>query len=448
MRIVIAGAGKLGYSIAQLLADDQFDVVVLEADPERREIVQSSLDVLVLDGNSCSPLTYEDPDVRDADVFIACTDSDEVNMVSCMMAKKYGIKHTVSRIRNVEYAEYAPNMLHQEMNVDLILNPERIMAAEIDRILMTPSALNVDEFADGKVRMFEAKLRENSPYAGKCLKDIHIPRDILVAMLFRHNKMIIPRGDDMLEAGDNVYFVGTHEAISSFESQFANTFNKVSKVLVIGAGRTGTFLAPMLEEHGLQVKVIEKNKERCQRLTSKMKRGLVLCGDGTDIDFLTEEGVSEADVVVCLTEDDKLNLLLALLAKHLGAKKTIVRVSRNEYIELMEKVGVDIVLSTRLLSAGEVLRFVRKGGLVSVSLLEGAQAEAMEIIVGRGSQIEDKALKDAKLPRGSLLCAIVRYDEAYIPNGETILHANDRVILFSKSDVSKSVVKMFESRTL
>lgn len=447
MRIVIAGAGKLGYSIAQLLADDQFDVVVIESDPERREIVQSSLDVLAIDGNSCSPLIYEDPDVRDADVFIACTDSDEVNMVSCLMAKKYGIKHTVSRIRNIEYAEYAPNMLNHDMSVDLILNPERIMATEIDRILMTPNALNVDEFADGKVRMFEAKLRDDSPLAGKCLKDVHIPRDILVAMLFRHNKMIIPRGDDMLEAGDNVYFVGTNVAIKDFETQFADTYTKISKALIIGAGRTGRFLAPMLEEHGLQVKVIEKDKDRCQLLTNKLKNSLVLCGDGTDIDFLTEEGVSEADVVVCLTEDDKLNLLLALLAKHLGAKKTIVRVSRNEYISLMEKVGVDIVLSTRLLSAGEVLRFVRKGGLVSVSLLEGAQAEAMEIIVGRGSQIEDKALKDAKLPRGSLLCAVVRYGEAYIPNGDTILHANDRVILFTKSEVSKSVVKMFESRT-
>lgn len=447
MRIVIAGAGKLGYSIAQLLADDQFDVVVIESDPDRREVVQSSLDVLVLEGSSCSPLIYEDPDVRDADVFIACTDSDEVNMVSCLMAKKYGIKHTVSRIRNVEYAEYAPNMLNHDMNVDLILNPERILASEIDRILMTPNALNVDEFADGKVRMFEAKLRDDSPYAGKYLKDMHIPRDILVAMLFRHNKMIIPRGDDMLQAGDNVYFIGTYEAITSFEEEFSTTFSKISKVLIIGAGRTGRFLAPMLEEHGLQVKVIEKNKERCQLLTSKMKNGLVLCGDGTDIDFLTEEGVSEADIVVCLTEDDKLNLLLALLAKHLGAKKTIVRVSRNEYIELMEKVGVDIVLSTRLLSAGEVLRFVRKGGLVSVSLLEGAQAEAIEIIVGRSSQIEDKALKDARLPRGSLLCAVVRYGEAYIPNGDTILHANDRVILLTKSEVAKSVVKMFESRT-
>jgi trk system potassium uptake protein TrkA len=310
---------------------------------------------------------------------------------------------------------------------------------------MTPSALNVDDFADGKVRMFEAKLKENSPYANIPLKNLKIPQDILIAMLFRKNKMIIPRGNDFLLPGDNVYFVGKQDAILQFEQNFTNTYEKLEKALIIGAGRTGRFLAPMLEKQGLNVKVIEKNKERCQMLAAQLEKGLVLCGDGTDIDLLTEEGVAEADVVVCITEDDKLNLLLALLAKHLGAKKTIVRVTRNEYIELMEKVGVDVVLSSRLLSAGEVLRFVRRGGIVSVSLLEGAQAEALEIIVATGSEVEGKALRNIKLPQECLICAIVHDNEAIIPNGDTVLYANDRIILFAKSELVKSTVPMFES---
>ena len=445
MRIVVAGAGKLGYSVAELLADDEFDVVVIENDPKRKDVVQNSLDVLVIEGNACSPTTFRDPDIRNADVLIACTDSDEMNMITCMMAKNNGIKHTVARIRNVDYAINSPEMLNNEMKIDLILNPERITAAEIDHILMTPSALNVDDFADGKVRMFEAKLKENSPYANIPLKYLKIPNDILVAMLFRKHKMIIPRGNDVLLPGDNVYFVGKQEAILEFEQNFTNTYEKLEKALIIGAGRTGRFLAPMLEKQGLMVKVIEKNKERCQMLAAMLEKGLVLCGDGTDIDLLTEEGVSEADVVVCITEDDKLNLLLALLAKHLGAKKTIVRVTRNEYIELMEKVGVDVVLSSRLLSAGEVLRFVRKGGIVSVSLLEGAQAEALEIIVAAGSEVEGKALRNIKLPQECLICAIVHENEAIIPNGDTVLNANDRIILFAKSELVKSTVPMFES---
>ena len=445
MRIVVAGAGKLGYSVAELLADDEFDVVVIENDPKRKDVVQNSLDVLVIEGNACSPTTFRDPDIRNADVLIACTDSDEMNMITCMMAKNNGIKHTVARIRNVDYAINSPEMLNNEMKIDLILNPERITAAEIDHILMTPSALNVDDFAEGKVRMFEAKLKENSPYANIPLKNLKIPNDILVAMLFRKHKMIIPRGNDVLLPGDNVYFVGKQEAILQFEQNFTNTYEKLEKALIIGAGRTGRFLAPMLEKQGLMVKVIEKNKERCQMLAAMLEKGLVLCGDGTDIDLLTEEGVAEADVVVCITEDDKLNLLLALLAKHLGAKKTIVRVARNEYIELMEKVGVDVVLSSRLLSAGEVLRFVRKGGIVSVSLLEGAQAEALEIIIGAGSEVEGNALRNIKLPQECLICAIVHNNEAIIPNGDTVLYANDRIILFAKSELVKSTVPMFES---
>ena len=445
MRIVVAGAGKLGYSIAELLTDDEFDVIVVENDPKRREVVQNSLDVLVIEGNACSPSMYKDPDIRGADVLIACTDSDEMNMITCMMAKNNGIKHTVARIRNIDYAVNSPEMLNTEMKIDLILNPERITAAEIDHILMTPSVLNVDDFADGKVRMFEAKLKENSPYANIPLKNLKIPNDILVAMLFRKHKMIIPRGNDILLPGDNVYFVGKQEAILQFEKNFTNTYEKLEKALIIGAGRTGRFLAPMLEKQGLMVKVIEKNKERCQMLAAQLEKGLVLCGDGTDIDLLTEEGVAEADVVVCITEDDKLNLLLALLAKHLGAKKTIVRVTRNEYIELMEKVGVDVVLSSRLLSAGEVLRFVRRGGIVSVSLLEGAQAEALEIIVAAGSEVEGKALRNIKLPQECLICAIVHDNEAIIPNGDTVLYANDRIILFAKSELVKSTVPMFES---
>ena len=437
MRIVVAGAGKLGYSIAQLLAEDQFDVVVIEADPRRKEVVQNSLDVLVIEGSSCSPTIFADPDIKDADVLIACTDSDEVNMVTCMMAKKNGIKHTVARIRNVEYAVHASKMLNDEMQIDLILNPERITAAEIDHILMTPSALNVDEFADGKVRMFEAKIKENSPYTNIPLKELGIPKDILVAMLFRRHKMIIPRGDDILLPGDNVYFVGRHDVIKTFENNFSNTYEKIKRALIIGAGRTGRFLAPMLENQGLFVKVIEKDKDRCQLLAAKLNKGLVLCGDGTDIDLLMEEGASEADVVICITEDDKLNLLLALLAKHLGAKKTI---------ELMEKVGVDVVLSSRLLSAGEVLRFVRKGGIVSVSLLEGAQAEALEIIVGKNSEVDNRALREIDFPKESLICAIVRDGEAYIPNGDTVLLANDRIILFIKSEFAKSTVPLFEGR--
>ena len=448
MRIVVCGAGKLGFNIAQMLAEEQYDVVVVENDSKRREIVQGSLDVLAIEADCCSPSTFRLDDVKGANLLIAATDNDQVNMITCMLAKKNGIEHTVARIRTVDYAMDATKLLSEDMKIDLILNPEHITANEIQRILMTPNAINVEDFAEGRVRMFEAKLRDDSPFVGQPLKNLTIPRDILVAMVYRQHRIFIPNGFTVLNPGDSVYFVGRREAVDFFESRFINTYGyeKVEKVIIIGAGRTGRFLAPLLEKKGLSIKVIEKDKARCQLMSSLLTSGTVLCGDGTDMDLLTEEGAGEADAVVCITEDDKLNLLLALLAKHVGAKKTIVRVARNEYIELMEKVGVDVVLSTRMLSSGEVLRFVRKGGLVSVSFLEGALAEAMEIIVHPRSEVEMKALKDITFPQECLLCAIVRAGEVIIPNGNTVLFAEDRVILLVKKENAARALAMFDGR--
>ena len=438
MRIVVVGAGKMGYSIAKLLADGSYDVVVIEQEDERRQVVKDSLDVLTIQGNGCSPEVLDMPEVRNADVFIAVTDSDEVNLVACRMAKAFGAKHTVARVRNEDYTDSEPLLLNKTLGVDLNLNPERITANEISHILMTPAALDVDDFADGKVRMFGARLPNDFKFLGVPLKNVRLPGNILIAMIFRKHRMIIPHGDDVLEPGDNVYFVGSQEV-----------YDKLERVLLIGAGRAGRMLAQMLEKQGVFVKVIEKDKERCRILSEQLNNGLVLCGDGTDIDLLTEEGITEADCVVCLTDDDKLNLLLALLAKHLGAKKTIVRVARNEYVDLMAKVGVDIALSARLLSAAEVMRFVRQGGIVSVALLEGAKAEALELQVQPGCKVDGKTLIRAKLPRECLVCGIVHDGEASVPNGQSMLNAGDRVIVFAQTEVVQDVMDMFAgNRTL
>ena len=443
MRIVVVGAGKMGYSIAKMLADGSYDVVVIEQDEERRQIVKDSLDVLTIQGNGCTPDVLDMPEVRNADVFIAVTDSDEINLVACRMAKAFCAKHTVARVRNEDYTDSDSMLLNKTLGVDLNLNPERITANEISHILMTPAALNVDDFADGKVRMFGARLPNEFKYLGIPLKNVRLPDSVLIAMIFRKHKMIIPHGDDILEPGDNVYFVGSQEVIKKFETNFEARYDKLERVLLIGAGRAGRMLAKMLENQGIFVKVIEKDKERCRILSEQLNGGLVLCGDGTDIDLLMEEGITEADCVVCLTDDDKLNLLLALLAKHLGAKKTIVRVARNEYVALMAKVGVDIALSARLLSAAEVMRFIRQGGLVSVALLEGAKAEALELKVQAGCKVDGKTLIRAGLPRECLVCGIVHEGEASVPNGHSVLNAGDRVIVFAQTEVVQNVMDMF-----
>ena len=369
-----------------------------------------------------------------------------MNIVACVLAKKHGITHTIARIRDMNVTVQAGQYLKENFDIDLMLNPELITANEISRILMTPAALNVEDFAQGKVRLFETRIRRRSAIARKPLKELTLPHGVLAGLIFRDHRMIIPHGDDMFLPGDNAYFIGLPERIEEFsQSLVPSDTHKLKRAAIIGAGRTGRALALLLERQDVQVKVIDRNRERCELLAEKLTTGLAICGDGTDIDLLTEEGVAEADVIVCLTEDDKLNLMLALLARHLSNNKikTVVRVDRNEYIDLMEKVGVNIALSARLLSASEVLAYARGGDVTRVTLLEGARAEALEVIVSAGAPVVGKKLMNANLPRECLVCAYVREEAAAIPNGMTELQPGDRVILFVLKSFAKKALAYF-----
>ena len=448
MRVVIVGAGKLGFSLASRLAKEDHEVIVIEQNEERCLIVQQSLDVLAIVGNGASPQFLAKSVSNNAELLVAVTDSDEVNMIACMAAKKIGIPQTIARVRNQEFVAKDQFNFNESLGIDLAINPEMTTAVEISRILLTPAALAVEDFADGKVRLLEVKIGEESTLVNISLQKLPLPPHILVVGILRQNVMIIPHGNDFLLPHDNVFFVGESKAIEKFGNQFAEKKTTIERIMIIGAGRVGRHLAKMLVKAGLSVKVIDKSPERCRELADRLGKGLVLCGEGTDIDLLVEEGVGEADAVVCLTDDDKLNLLLALLAKNLGAQKTVVRVARSDYMSLMGKVGVDVVLSPVLLTAGVILRQVRRGSIVSVSLLEGAKAEAIEILVPANCQVVGKKLKNIKFPRNSLVGTLIHGEEVSVPYGETILHEGDRVVVFTLPDIVKKVGKYFESRAI
>ena len=446
MRVVIVGAGKLGYSIAELLSQEEYDIVVIDKEEKQLSNIKENLDVLTIAANGSSPITMDDPDVQGADMLIAVTGSDEVNMVCCILAKKHGIVHTVARIRDMQFMSEAKEYLKANFDIDLMLNPEYITAMEINRILMVPAALNVEDFAEGRVRLFETKVRRKSPLANIPLKDLDIPKSILAAMIFRDHRMIVPHGDDCLMAHDNVYFVGETGAIENFSKNLVRSdARKVSRAVIIGAGRAGRFTARELDKQDVQVKIFDTNRERCRLIAAKLSgASMAINADGTNLELLQSEGVADADVMICLTGDDKLNLLLALMGRHMGVQKTIVKGDRYDYIELMEKVGVDIVLSSRVLAASEVLAFVRRGGIVSVSLLEGAKAEAIEVVVQAGARVSGKKLMDAALPRECLVCGYVRGSDTFVPNGHTVLEPGDRAIIIVKVKHSKNVLKYFQ----
>ena len=288
MNIVIVGAGKLGYSIAELLSKEEYDIVVIDKEAERLDMIKNNLDVLTIHASGSSPTTMDDMDVRGADMLIAVTGSDEVNMVCCMIAKKHGITHTVARIRDMQFLTESKDYLKQNFDIDLVLNPEYITALEISRILMVPAALNVEDFAEGRVRLFETKVKKKSLLARRPLKELEIPRSILVAMIFRDRRMIIPHGDDCLLPHDNVYFVGNTTDIENFSKNLIQRdTNKIKKAVIIGAGRAGRFTARELDKQGVDVMVIDIDRERCRMVNEYLTgNSVAVCGDGTNIELL------------------------------------------------------------------------------------------------------------------------------------------------------------------
>ena len=443
MRIIIVGAGKLGYTIAERLSQEEYDVVVVDNNPARLQIIQDNLDVLTIEANGSSPITMNNDDIRDADVLIAVTATDEVNMVSCILAKKHGIKRTIARIRDMQFISEAKEYLKANFDIDLMLNPELIMAMEINRILMVPAALNIEDFADGQVRLFETKVKKKSPLANIMLKDLSMPKTIIAAMIFRGQRMIIPHGDDSLQPNDNAYFIGLTTDIDKFSKNLEERNNsKLDKVTVIGAGRMGRFVASMLDRQHVKVKIFDTKKDRLHLIASQFENnGKAIWADAADINKLLEEGINETDALICLTDDDKLNFILALLGKHHGVKKTIIRQAKTDYKSILRELGVDISLSSRILAANEVLAFVR--GNSAVSLLQDARAEVTEVVIQTGSPVCNKRLMEASLPKSCLVCAFVKNGEVQIPNGNTVLKAGGRAIIITEKQSTRKILKYF-----
>ena len=445
MRVIIIGAGKVGYKLAEKLSQENYEVLVIEQNEDRRKILQENLDVLVSGGNGASPRVLADAGIIHTDLLIAVTDQDEVNMLACMVGKRAGVARTIARVRSPEYVQKDQALFREWMGIDLLINPEMVTALEILQILKTPAALDVEEFAEGLVRLLEVKLRMDSPFANIPLKNLSLPAKILVVGILRQDKMIIPNGNDQLLPDDHVFFIGDHDAIIDFESNFTTKRTKVERVMIIGAGRVGRNLAVLLEQNGISVKIIDRDPERCDATACLLNQGIVLHGDGTDLDLLTQEGAGEADAIVCLTNDDKLNLLVALLAKRLGAKRTFVRVGRSEYAFIMQQVGIDVALSPQIITAGAILRFIRQGDLVSLMLFEGAKAEAMEVIVPINARIIGKPLHKVNFPPQALIGMVVRDGTAMIPDGNTVLQAKDRAVIFTLPGMANTISTLFHA---
>ncbi len=443
MKIIIIGAGKVGLQIAQTLSRENHDITIIDKREDIRENLDSNLDIMTIVGNGASVRILEQAGIKEADMLIAVTRNDEVNMIACMTAKQFNVAKTIARIRNPEYM-YANSISKEKLGIDYVINPEKATAKEIVRLLRTPSNIcEVYDFAEGKISLFGLKIGEDSNFANKKLKGIRFGQHALMVAIFRENNLIIPSGNDKIMVGDKIYFLIKKESYSDIELLCDKKNGPLQNVLIFGGSNIGIQVASLLNKKGIKTKLIEINKQKSETISELLPQTLVINGDGTSIELLKEEGIEKTDGFVAVTGYDEDNLLVSLLAKHFGTKKVIAKISRINYIPILEKIGIDAIVNPRLTTASAILRFLKSGDLIALTLLKEGELEVAELIAQKDSKITNKPLKLANLPNNSIIGAIIRGGEIIIPNGDDFIIEGDKVILFTKIIEIKKIENLF-----
>jgi trk system potassium uptake protein TrkA len=432
MNVIILGAGTVGVNVADYLLREGHDITLVDNSKERLSEVGDLLDVATLCGHATDPAVLERANVQRADLLLAFTSNDEVNLLAAYLGKRLGATRTVARVRNRVYRMRPDVNYAATLDIDLLLSPEILTAQEIVKFVDNPAALAMETYARGRVEMRRFMISERCELAGKALKDMAIPAGALVVSIIRGDEVVIPSGADTIEAGDQVALIGLPRQINEAQRLFTGSTREVGaaqEVVIAGGGETGLFLAETLEHRGHHVKLIEYNRERCAYLSEHLQSTTVIHGDVRDTPFLKEERVGTAAVFIATTGDDETNVMSSLLARDLGVGKTCCLVSRPDYVHVIEKTGVDLALSMRVVTANKVLSLVKRGHIRSISILEEGKAEIVEFQVERNSALVDKTLREIELPRGCLIATIVHRGQVQVPRGSSVIRTGDILIV-------------------
>jgi len=419
-------------------------VVLIDKDPQKIERIADNLDVRAYLASGTSPQALKDSGIREADMLVAATDSDEVNLISCLLARNlnpYMLK--VARVRNEEYLAEKELFGQDLLGIDHIINPQSVMVETILSLMKVPGASDVIDFVGGRVKLIGFTVPKGFPFIGRQLISFEdLEERILVGAIVRGDQVFIPQGQDTIEVDDLVYLVVRNDELDSALKLFNIKEEGLRRVIIVGAGRTGTALATALDMTGISAKIIEKDSERCTSLAEKLERVIVINGDATDKDLLQEENIVDVDFMVAITGDEENNILISLLGKNLGAKKTITRVSKHSYIPLVSAIGIDTVVSPRLSAVRAILQYIRRGKIISVAPLKGEHAEAIEAEALDTSDIVNVPLANVKFPKGAIVGAIVRGEEIIIPRGDSVIIPKDRLIIFALEKVIPKLEKL------
>ncbi len=443
MKAMIVGAGKLGAKLAEFFVAENIDVTVMDSNTKVLERLNEHLDVLTVIANGIDIRMMRELGIEEYDLLVGTTENDETNTLICTLAKKLGCKQTIARIRNPEYMEQI-DFIKAELGIDHIINPDLATAIAMEKYLMKSYSFYTDDFASGKVQMVDFNVNDNEEFVGMRIMDLKGLESLLITAISRDGSLIIPNGSTEIIRGDIIHVIGKSNEVENISKRLGEDYKikMISSAMILGGGNVGYYLAKRLEKSKIQVTLVEQDKKRCQELSELLDNVLIIHGDGTDIHLLEEENLSGVDAFVGVTGFDEANLLMALMAKQSGVRKTVAKISRSNYIKIIDRLKIDAAINPVYITASSILKYIRGGKVVSVSLLLGGNAEVTEIIIDKDLPCLGKKLMDLSLPKGIIIGAVVRDNDVIIPKGETELKANDRIVVFCLSE-NLSGLKMF-----
>ncbi len=436
MKIIILGAGQVGGTLAEHLASEANDITVVDTDGDRLRDLGDRLDIRTVQGRGSLPTVLRQAGADDADMLVAVTNSDETNMVACQVA--YSLFHTptkIARVRESSYLTREELFDNDHIPVDVLISPEQVVTNYIKRLIEHPGSLQVIDFAEGKAQLVAVKAYYGGPLVGQQLRQIraHMPNvDTRVAAIFRRDRPITPRGDTVIEADDEVFFIAAKKDIRAVMGELRRIDETNKRIVIAGGGQIGERLAEAIESR-YQVKIIEMSPARCRHLSDTLESTVVLQGSASDKDLMLEENIADADIFLALTNDDEANIMSSLLAKRLGAGKVMTIINNPAYVDLVQGGDIDIAISPQLATIGTLLAHVRRGDIVSVHSLRRGAAEAIEAVAhgdSKSSKVVGKAIEDISLPPGTTIGAIIRDEEVMIAHDDTRIESGDHVILF------------------
>ncbi len=452
MRIIIAGAGEVGYHLAKLLSNESLDIVIIDKDKEKLQRIENSLDVMTFRGDVASFQVLEDNNVDQTDIFITVTDLQNTNLVSALLAKKLGAKKTIARISNPEFLERRNNLAITRSGIDMLISPEELAAKEIENLIEESVFNEVHSFEGGLLNLFGVILDENASILNKTVKQVaeeYGNRLNFVPIYIIRTKnngyeTIIPRGSTVYEKNDHVYFIATDTAKETMYKILGRKEENLSDVMILGGGRIGTKTAKFLCSNKHNVKIIERDRNKALDLADELRKALVIHGDGRDSELLNEEGIKETDAFIAVTGRSETNIMACLLAKSKGVKKTVALVENTDYIHLSQEIGIDGFINKKLMAANAIFKHIRKGKVLDVTNLYDLNAEVLEYQVQEDSRIANKTIGSLNFPKTAIIGGIIRKGKAYLPTKDFTILPRDKVVIFSEPESLNKVEDFFE----